>query len=425
MTLNFPTTRPTLTVDFQKSQKMHPLFNFERASGATQMTAQGTILTTVGNNVPRFAFNAGTCMGLLEEVESANMIGFSQDFANAFWIKTTGVTVTANTTVAPDGTTTASTLTADSDGNPIQTNFIPITAGLDYSQSIFIQKDTDPTRTAGMYINFGGTNVVRVGLNLNSGEIFPIGTPSLGTSPPYVQDVGNWWRLTAGGNSDTSTNLRFFVYPNINSDGAAGAGSIVIWGAQLEERRNFATSYIPTAGGVTATRARENILCQGDDFQTFYGSGVGGYTIRYSGYVAPARWIAANSAQNDNIYYNIGLGTNQFQYLQQFSNGASTGYTFSGGNVVLDSGGYAAGTYEPFVNAFTADSGQRVAVKATDGTLSEQTANVPTQLAQIYLAFGQYNASDDRQKTVNIIARLDYWPMVATNQELEALAPDS
>ena len=44
---------------------------------------------------------------------------------------------------------------------------------------------------------------------------------------------------------------------------------------------------------------------------------------------------------------------------------------------------------------------------------------------QIYLAFGQYNESDDRQKTVNIIARLDYWPIVATDQELEALAPDS
>jgi len=425
MTLDFPTTRPTLTVDFQKSQKMHPLFNFERASGATQMTARGTILTTVGADVPRFAFNAGSCLGLLQEVESTNMIGFSQDFANAFWIKAAGVTVTANTTVAPDGTTTASTLTADALGNPIQSNFIPITAGLDYSQSIFIQKNTDPTRTAGMYINFGGTNVVRVGINLNSGAIFPIGTPSLGTSPPYVQDVGNWWRITAGGNSDTSVNVRFLVYPNINADAQASAGSIVIWGAQLEERRNFATSYMPTSGGTTATRARENLICEGDDFQTFYGAGAGGNTVRYSGYVAPWRWIGSNSAQNNNTYYNLGLGTNQFSYLTQNSTGMSNVFTFSGSNVVIGGGAYPAGTYEPFVNAFTCDSGQRVATKFTNGTFNDQTTNVPVIRPQIYLAFGQYNVSDDRQKTVNIIARLDYWPIVATDQELEALAPNS
>ena len=100
MTLDFPTTRPTLTVDFQKSQKMHPLFNFERTTGATQMNDAG-VFTTVDANVPRFAFNNGSCLGLLTECESTNF----NDQSNIVMVWT--ITDGAFTSFpAPDGSNT-------------------------------------------------------------------------------------------------------------------------------------------------------------------------------------------------------------------------------------------------------------------------------------------------------------------------------
>jgi hypothetical protein len=47
--------------------------------------------------------------GLIELVPY-NLLSRSEEFDNAVWIKGSGVSVTANTTIAPDGTLTADTL---------------------------------------------------------------------------------------------------------------------------------------------------------------------------------------------------------------------------------------------------------------------------------------------------------------------------
>lgn len=442
MTLNFPTTRPTLTVDFQKSQKMHPLFNFERASTATQMNDAG-VFNTVGNDVPRFAFNNGSCLGLLQEVESTNFNDQS-NIVSGTWSITDG---TFTSFPAPDGSNNATQLQGTNTGvqnNLLAERTITVPQPAPGSQGgqndwclSFYARRPQGSIAAFSYLEarfFDGSTPGNYKLffdwttrQWSTGVV----TQAFADRLMPVQEVGGGWvrlgiNVTLDVQTDPTGSIRIGISDgdgNVSTALMTPTNNIQIWGCQMENR-NFYTSIIPTAGA-QATRARENLICEGDDFQTFYGAGAGGNTIRYSGYAAPWRWIGSNSANNQNIYYNLGLGTNQFTYLSQNSTGISNVFIFSGSSSVIGGGGYQAGTYEPFVNAYTCDSGQRVATKFTNGTFNDQTTNVPVMRPQLYLAFGQYNAGDDRQKTVNIIARLDYWPIVVTDQELEALAPDS
>jgi hypothetical protein len=81
---NFPTISPSLSLDFANVQALDPRITFTRASTATYY---------------------GTRTALAEQ----NLLLYSQEFDNAAWTKTS-TTVTANSTTAPDGTTTADTL---------------------------------------------------------------------------------------------------------------------------------------------------------------------------------------------------------------------------------------------------------------------------------------------------------------------------
>jgi hypothetical protein len=72
---NYPTTRPTLTLDFAKAKRVDPRVTFTRASTATYFDASGT-LRSAADNVPRIDFNPSTllCQGLLIEESRTNSI---------------------------------------------------------------------------------------------------------------------------------------------------------------------------------------------------------------------------------------------------------------------------------------------------------------------------------------------------------------
>jgi hypothetical protein len=72
---NYPTTRPTLTLDFAKAKRVDPRVTFTRASTATYFDASGT-LRSAANNAPRIDFNPSTlaAQGLLIEEARTNSI---------------------------------------------------------------------------------------------------------------------------------------------------------------------------------------------------------------------------------------------------------------------------------------------------------------------------------------------------------------
>jgi len=77
--------RPSLNLDFANSKALDPRITFSRTSNATYYDGYTTVKA--------------------EE----NLVKYSQDFNNAYWLKE-AATVTANSTSAPDGTTTAELL---------------------------------------------------------------------------------------------------------------------------------------------------------------------------------------------------------------------------------------------------------------------------------------------------------------------------
>lgn len=74
-TSNRNSIRPSLNLDFARSQTVDPRITFTRASSATYFNSQG-VLTTAATNIPRIDYNpaTGTCNGLLIEESRTNCV---------------------------------------------------------------------------------------------------------------------------------------------------------------------------------------------------------------------------------------------------------------------------------------------------------------------------------------------------------------
>jgi hypothetical protein len=202
---NFPSIKPSLLLDFSNTEALDSRVTFARASTATYY---------------------GTQTAKAEE----NLFAYSQEFDNAYWSKT-ATTVTANTEVAPDGTTTAETLT---DSNSSASHFIQRISGVPvglYTFSVFAKKDTLDY----VLLSFG--TIFSVGVDLDAGTI--VETNGAGATSTITNAGNGWWRisLTATTTSVASANIYTStdgVFANRVYTGTDN--SIFIWGAQLEQR---------------------------------------------------------------------------------------------------------------------------------------------------------------------------------------------
>jgi hypothetical protein len=81
----------------------------------------------------------------------------------------------------------------------------------------------------------GGTLVIyAVRLNTDTGVATAVSAGGFTAPLAFsVADEGGYWRLFISGNSNNNTTASLKVYPNFGSGGTVGAGSQVIWGADL------------------------------------------------------------------------------------------------------------------------------------------------------------------------------------------------
>jgi hypothetical protein len=219
---NFPAIAPTLNLSFALTKALDPRISFSRASTATYY---------------------GTQTAKAEE----NLLLQSQDFATTWSVART--TVTANTVAAPDGTTTADTLTntTATGAHQINQGSLSIVSGLTYTATVFAKKNTNDF----FQISGGGTALGsgRANFNLATGVL---GSVDAGVTAA-ITDVGNGWyrcTYTITASSSGTANLYFVI---ITSSTAAvfesytglGTESVYLWGAQLEQR-SAATAYTVT-----------------------------------------------------------------------------------------------------------------------------------------------------------------------------------
>ena len=226
---NFPAIKPTLLLDFANTEELDPRITFTRASTATYY---------------------GTQTAKAEE----NLFLQSQTFDNAIWSKT-ATTVTANSTAAPDGTTTADTFTATATTNThatSQTLTIPIGS---ITVSFFAKADTHRyiqiySAVQAMYANFDV--LAGAGATGSSG----------GVISSSITDAGNgWYRCILTFSNATATAIGFALVSSLTAARAeswatAGTEAVFLWGAQAEQRSAV------TAYTVTTTQPITNYIPQ-------------------------------------------------------------------------------------------------------------------------------------------------------------------
>ena len=178
---------PTLNLDFVNSKTLDSRITFARSTTATYYDGKSSA------------------------VAEQNLFTYSQQFTNAIWSPTTA-TIVDNAVVAPDGTTTAASITFTAQYGSIRQ--FTITSGVTYTVSLYC------------YVA-SGTRVF---------SIYDVNGNSYGT---FTATTG-WARY-----STTFTAASTGALLPIQDRNASGFVTTYIWGAQLEQRAS-ATAYNAT-----------------------------------------------------------------------------------------------------------------------------------------------------------------------------------
>lgn len=258
---------------------------------------------------PRYDYDAVTLApkGLLIEEQRTNLLLRSEEFDNASWTKLVGATVSPNTTVAPNGTTTADTISLTATAISRVEQATTVTSGTTYTLSVW------------MRVASGTLSVRLQGIDTGTGSAFTVTT--------------DWQRFSLVGVASSGTR-----YPAIATDGTAG--DVFVWGAQLEAG-SFATSYIPTVAS-QVTRTADVALMQGANFSNWYNLNTGTWVVGWSPYAVTGSVVAQISAATNNDRFQI-LNDNSSQVA------ITTGGVGQGG---VDAGTVSAGTSNKLAFAY-------------------------------------------------------------------------
>ena len=211
---NFPEIKPSLNLDFANVKALDSRITFARASTG--------------------AYYDGQTVAKAEE----NLLLQSQTFDNAYWTKT-NITVTANSTTAPDGTTTAESIleTATTGSHQVFRSAV-ITSSNTHVRSVFAK----PNGRNWLAI-YGGAG--RSFFDLQNGVT---GTVEAGYTASMIDAGNGWYRCILIGPAGTSSYAGLYNIADAdNSISYAGdiTKGLFIWGAQFEQR-SAVTAYTPT-----------------------------------------------------------------------------------------------------------------------------------------------------------------------------------
>lgn len=176
------------------------------------------------------------------------------------WDKVNGASVTVNSDTAPNGITTADTITDDSASlEHIEKNVAIADDSTWWSDIFWIKKDSDETRFAELLVVLQNGTQVNIYVQINTKTGATAVRQSSGTVKHSVGPVGIYWKFTASclNNGTGNTEIRSLIMPARSSvlggTSAAVTGSIVAGGFQAVNAE-FSSSYIRTAGSsVTRT----------------------------------------------------------------------------------------------------------------------------------------------------------------------------
>jgi hypothetical protein len=251
----------TLTLDFTTGV-LDPRLTFTRASTtATYINSSGYV-TTAGTDVARFDHDPTTLAprGLLVEAQATNVLTYSEQFNTAPWTAFSG-SITANDGVAPDGNTTADSITPSVVNGGVY--FSNSFAAGTWTFSVWAKANTGNTLTISIDNSSNGRAVAITLSTATAGTPFVRGTGGT-VSSLTVNGVtvfqNSWVRISL---TVVTTGANFVAMYNAND-----TNKILVWGAMLETGSG-ASSYIST-GASQATRNADSCVMTGTNFSSWF-----------------------------------------------------------------------------------------------------------------------------------------------------------
>jgi hypothetical protein len=241
--------RPIISLNFAETPGIiDPRATFTRATTGAAMDRLG-VQRTVPAGSARWRYHPinGTPQGMMFEPQRTNLALRSEELDNASWTKTSA-TIGANAIAAPDGATTADSITV-SGASGSANQAVTITAGNFISASVFFKSFAS---SHGRLRITDGTNSVNAWFNLGAGAV---GTASAGAatciySNHYMEALPNgWYRCTLVVSTATSTAFTIHVSCAASDNvEPASPNSVYAWGAQIEQTSSSgaSTTYIAT-----------------------------------------------------------------------------------------------------------------------------------------------------------------------------------
>jgi hypothetical protein len=296
-----------------------------------QYTNSLTVVDTVTANAPLNLIPQGTAAVNIPGT-GQNLITYSEQFQQANWFKAL-CTVTADTSIAPNGTLTADTLASTSAGDVFLEQGTAVQGPVCYS---FFAKQggASPSAEATLRMITFAPVILDTTLYFDFATRTFTGATGSVTSYGYV-DVGNgWFRIyatMAATPGQTSVALRIRATP------VAGS-SMLIWGAQVEAS-GYVGPYVQTTGSsVYGTPTLQLAGLAGIGLQTdgsLYASAVGNGNIRlYTNNVGQEQFRVSHTASAVNFLQATGgtVGTTNATLSAQGSD-SSVGITLAMKNV--------------------------------------------------------------------------------------------
>lgn len=211
------------------------IINFTRTSAATYVANTGFVTQTPA---------------------SRNLLTYTQEFDNAAWGKS-NATITANSTVAPDGTMTADTFTPNNGATYGDATQVVngATASVAYTLSYYVKSaGLSPIRLRVTARTSGNVFIsdLQVEADLSAGTVGAVTAGTFTSTSASITSVGGgWYRISLTGTTPATTGI---LWVSVRY-GPAGNGTsgFYLWGAQLETG-STATTYTRNVGGVYPPR---------------------------------------------------------------------------------------------------------------------------------------------------------------------------
>lgn len=390
----------------------------EQRSTATAYTPTTTqpitnyvpVLQTAASGAARFDHNptTGESLGLLIEEQRTNLLTYSAQFDNAAWVKS-GLTVTADSAVAPDGTQEADSIvpTTANTSHFLDSIAISFTSGTAYTQSVYAKAlGTGGYRVRLRFNAAAFTSILTADFDLNTGTV----TAIVGVTAT-ITPVGNgWYRCTATATATATASSDIYMLILTSNGGQAYAGDgfsgALLWGAQLEAGA-FPTSYIPTVAS-QVTRAADAASMTGVNFSSWYRQDEGTIYVDWSIY----QFVAGVS-----VRFTVSDGSTSNQLRARLAPSGSTqvrhDVTSAGVTSTLGSPGVLASiNKEAF--AFAANNYAGV---LNGGAASTSVSLTLPIASQITIGGGVAAVTPLNGH----IRKLSYYPIRVTNTQLQAL----